>query len=165
MTVYKKTFETWVYDLLSLIITCDKCGEPTWEVVGNIIASLPLDRVYEQNICLCEDNLMEYCSYDETHYCIYFAKIAANANPADERPFISDYIERSMKRINVKGSDIRNADDCDNMEMDMFDGGKDNESHRESMQRLDEQVRRKIGMSSPLVLAIKAEEESEDEED
>ena len=130
--------------------------------MGNIIASLPLDRIYGQTICLCVDNLLEYCSYDDTHYCFYFARIDPKVNPADERPFISDYVERRMKRLNIKGSDIRDVDECDGMEMDMFDGEKDDESHKESMKKLDEKVRRRIGMMSPLVSAIKAEEESDD---
>ena len=90
MIVYKKTYETWVFELLSLMNTCDNCGKPTWDLVGNIIASLPLDRIYGQTICLCVDNLLEYCSYDDTHYCIYFARIDPKVNPVDERPFISD---------------------------------------------------------------------------
>ena len=94
MIVYEKTYETWVYELISLMNLCKDCGKPTWELVGNIIASLPLDRIYSQNICLCMDNLLDYCSYDDTHYCIYFARINPKANPANERPFISDYVRK-----------------------------------------------------------------------
>ena len=92
MTVYERTYESFEDELLSLIVACDECGKPTWETVGHIISSMPLDRVYGQNICLCTDNLLEYCSYDENHYYIYFAKIAPDAKPAKERPFISDYV-------------------------------------------------------------------------
>jgi len=48
------------------------------------------------------------------------------------------------------------------MEMNMFDGEKDGESHRESMKKLDEKVRKEIGMMSPVVSAIKTEEDSDD---
>ena len=100
--------------------SCKYCGKPTWELVGNIIASLPLDRVYNQNICICMDNLLDYCSYDSTHYCIYFARIDPNAKPENERPFISDYVGENMKRLNIKGSDIRDKDESNDMEMNMF---------------------------------------------
>ena len=48
------------------------------------------------------------------------------------------------------------------MEMDMFDGEKDGENHRESMKKLDEKVRMKMGLMSPVVSVIKTEEDSDD---
>ena len=67
-----------------------------------------------------------------------------------------------MKRLNIKGSDIRDKDESDDMEMDMFDGEKDGENHRESMKKLDEKVRMKMGLMSPVVSVIKTEEDSDD---
>jgi len=163
MTVYERTYESFVNELLSLIIACDECGKPTWETVGHIISSMPLDRVYGQNICLCTDNLLEYCSYDENHYCIYFAKIAPNAKPAKERPFTSDYVQ--WNRVNMKESDMQSADGCDNMDEDRFDGGNDNESYSGSMRRLDARLKSRIRLASPTIFTMKAEEESDDEED
>ena len=43
----------------------------------------------------------------------------------------------------------------------MFDGEKDGENHRGSMKRLDEKVRMKMGLMSPVVAAIKSEEDSD----
>ena len=48
MNVYDKTYEAWVYELTALMQACQDCGKPTWELAGNIIASLPLDRVYSK---------------------------------------------------------------------------------------------------------------------
>ena len=131
MSVYDKTYETWVYELTALMYSCQDCGKPTWELAEKIIASLPLDRVYSQNICTCTDNLLVYCSYDSAHFSIYFAAIDPNAPPEVERPFVSDYVGTDTRlRDNVKGfltgrGDRRDRNESDDMEMDMFDGEKD----------------------------------------
>ena len=63
------------------------------------------------------------------------------------------------------GSDIQDADDCDNMDVDRQDGGNDNDSYGGSLKRLDEKLRNKPGMTSPLTFDIKTEDENDGETD
>ena len=82
-----------------------------------------------------------YCSMDAAHLSIYYAVIAPNAQPDIKRPFISEYVgkDTTSTRNNAKefftdrGDRRDRYDAIDHGCMDMFDGGKDGENHRESI--------------------------------
>ena len=75
LTVYERTCEEWVKHLTGMMISCKDCDKPTWKWASIIIASVPLDRVYCKNICVCNGNLRSYCSMTPNHLNIYFALI------------------------------------------------------------------------------------------
>ena len=66
---------------------------------------------------------MEYCSYEEYHHYIYYAKISPTALPAKEKPFESQYTQKTPPFMDESiGLDVQDANDCDNMDIDRYDG-------------------------------------------